>query len=95
MCSTEPPRPSQNIDLPQLFADALGLERRSRRSDAACSSSSDAFDQRPRRVATAEADEPFVADDLDQRVVLHVGIGAAGPAVIVGGAATGRSCVRR
>src|SRR3569623_695042 len=46
-----------------------------------------ALDERPRRVATAQASQPFVGADFDKRVVLNVGIGPARPAMVVRSAA--------
>ena len=88
VCSTRAAAAEPEHALPQLFADPLGLQGRFA-EQVLLQQLQRAFDQRPRRVAAADADEPVVADDFDQRVVLHVRIGPARPAVIVRGPAEG------
>ena len=68
--------------LPQLFAHAFRLEARLA-DQMRAQQLERSFDQRTRGVATSDARQPLVGQHLDERVVLHVGIGAARPAVIV------------
>src|SRR5437867_25437 len=86
VCSTAPPRPSQNVCW-RSFSPTRSASTTVSPTRSGLSSVSDASHEWEAGEAAPDAGEPLVGLDLEQRVHLLVRVGAAGPACVAGGAA--------